>query len=669
MSALALGHPVSVLRDGVIGFVGRSPRRVPLVSTQIDVDIRSCLAVTTTTRRFRNAEEIDIEAVMTFPVGFDAVVTSLSARIDGRLLKAVAKPKEEARETYEDAMDRGKTSVLHEEVLRGLHVLSVGRLGPGKEAEIVIETVAPLSDLDGVPFLRIPTTVGQVYGTSPLMPADDLVTDPDVAHAAELTVRTDEGVPRFASGLDYADGMRIALDRAIEIVVPGMRFGTVAGRDGAGRPVRLKLHRAEGGDGALDLAVLVDRSASMNMLADEAGLTKFEAVRRGLSSAMNHLLDGDRISMWEFDDGCERIGTATGKAARDLTARLTRPGGGTELGRAITAVAASGAKDILVLTDGETFANEVSDAAKAGCRIGAVLIGEDSLDVMIGHLAAMTGGQLFYCPGADVVTPLENALGAFRKSGRGTEGSVEPGSPIRLRTEKAGVLLEAEWSDEGGKGEPDAAGRFAAALLLPLFENAARAADFAAEQGLCSHVTSLVLVDEAGETHDGLPEMRKIPLSAPRTAAVFNDPGIAYSLAPSFDAAPVRRARISSVSDRVSGLRDLSTPDFFKAGHLDRAPDRGRDPEPDWGQAANDILAGDITHVPEPIKGLIRALAAEDAVKALAAALEKPAIVVAAALVAERSRGRQAARIGRKVFWRAPGDLLAAARAACAAVA
>ena len=73
---------------------------------------------------------------MTFPVAFDAVLTKLSARVDGRELVAVAQRCDVARETYEKALDRGKLSVLHEEKMRGVHVLSVGNLGPGKDVEV-----------------------------------------------------------------------------------------------------------------------------------------------------------------------------------------------------------------------------------------------------------------------------------------------------------------------------------------------------------------------------------------------------------------------------------------------------------------------------------------------------------------------------------------------------
>ena len=65
------------------------------------------------------------------PVGFDTVVTGLSATVADRKLIAIAKTRSTARDDYEDAIDEGKMEILHEEVLKGVHTLSVAQLAPG----------------------------------------------------------------------------------------------------------------------------------------------------------------------------------------------------------------------------------------------------------------------------------------------------------------------------------------------------------------------------------------------------------------------------------------------------------------------------------------------------------------------------------------------------------
>ncbi|NBV23846.1 MAG: apolipoprotein N-acyltransferase, partial [Proteobacteria bacterium] len=77
--------------------------------------IESGFATIITSRTFCHDEKSSIEAILTFPAPFEAVLTSLKVSIDGRDLTAIAQGKVTARETYEDALDRGKTAILHEE--------------------------------------------------------------------------------------------------------------------------------------------------------------------------------------------------------------------------------------------------------------------------------------------------------------------------------------------------------------------------------------------------------------------------------------------------------------------------------------------------------------------------------------------------------------------------
>jgi len=76
------------------------------------------LAKVTTVRRFRNDEADSIEATLTLPLPVHAVLYGLEARIGDRRLTAVARATAAARHTYEDALQSGKTTVLHEECKR-----------------------------------------------------------------------------------------------------------------------------------------------------------------------------------------------------------------------------------------------------------------------------------------------------------------------------------------------------------------------------------------------------------------------------------------------------------------------------------------------------------------------------------------------------------------------
>jgi hypothetical protein len=110
---------------------------VPLVSTEFDVTIEAGLAVVVTRRVFRNEEQGSIEATLTFPVPVHATFFDLQANGDGHRIHAHARRREHARSTYEEAIDEGKLAILHEELLRGLHMVSVGHLRSAAEIEII----------------------------------------------------------------------------------------------------------------------------------------------------------------------------------------------------------------------------------------------------------------------------------------------------------------------------------------------------------------------------------------------------------------------------------------------------------------------------------------------------------------------------------------------------
>ena len=111
---------------------------------------------------------------MSLPVSIHAAFFGLIAVIDGKHYDAQAKPKQKALETYEEEIDEGKAAVLHEELLRGIHSISVGNLGVGKTVTVTVRWAELLRFHDGVGQLRIPLSVGDVYGISPLEDVDTL---------------------------------------------------------------------------------------------------------------------------------------------------------------------------------------------------------------------------------------------------------------------------------------------------------------------------------------------------------------------------------------------------------------------------------------------------------------------------------------------------------------
>lgn len=669
---------------------------IPLTATRFSVRILGTLALVTAERRFRNVEKQSIEAVMTFPVPIHAALVGLSAQIGGRRLVAQTQRKAQARERYEVAIDNGQTAVLHEEALRGIHMISVGHVPPGQTVAVQGLWVMPLATGGDGFMLSIPTTVGDIYGRSPLSDSDDLTHAP-VLHEAELEVSCDSGHAALLQGRLVAGRARVRLDAPIEILVTDAAVQPLHGVAADGRAVELTVAPAPGGEHDLDIVLLQDTSGSMEEPAsgrcNDRGrvATKHEVALHGLQQAAAQLRRTDRVDVWAFNSTARYLGSGVGPAAvgRAL-AGLEQPGSGTDLQPAIEAVLDQhGEADVLLVTDGKSHALDVHTVARQGGRFTVVLVGEDSLAANVGHLAALTGGQIFVSSGLDLPEVLQRAIASMRAP-RLRQDRVPRGLAVSTAEALAGGMrIAARWSlPRRASPVPyvevsRAVAAYAAWLALPCLEEE-DAAVLAEAEGVVCHLTAMVLMDEAGEAQEGLPAQRKVPLMTPRTAqsqrylrAVASPemPMMSVPLPPSdlgldgpqfcLRAAPTkdgvfrkdrspRKARAAAPSERAWPAA------LGRLGRLLRrqpAPNLQRlQGQVDWSRNPDALLRGAwYGNLPPDVLAALQEVAQLTEVQQLAVALGITPEIVALALLARAEAGadRGAARLARAVLGQA----------------
>jgi hypothetical protein len=658
MPAISTPATIDPLKVFVADASAERGRPIPLVSTRFDVEIDGGLATVVTKRIFRNDEAESIEATVTFPVPVHAVLFSLEARIDGRVVKARAQRRIEAREVYEDAIERGKAAVLHEEVLRGVHMLSVAHLGPGKEIEVTTAWAAALSFVGDQGQLRIPLTVGDIYGRSRLPDSDDLLIGGPVQDA-DLFVRSKNGAIAVRGASLNEGRARVPLNAPIDLLVTDATGQELRGVAADGREVILRISPHQGGDMALNVAVVVDHSGSMQEdCSGRAGsITKHQAVIAGLKSAAQGIGEEDVVDLWEFDHVLAHIGSTHDRTSRQrgskrllsLIARLTHPAGGTEIGAALSGtIAGSDADDILLITDGKSHALDVHELARKGRRITAVLVGEDSLEANVGHLAALSGGDIFVAAGDDLADSLVTAIGALRAS-FGRPGPIGA-SLDHVRVVRGNAVLEAEWRpatepvSDASRNRSVAA--MAASLALPLLDEE-RAALLAEAEELVTHLTSLMLVDEAGEVQEGIPAVRKIALPHPSAGSAGMTRRRSY-----------RASYLRTAPRNLHAPRNISY-SALSIGSVSR-PQSLRDLRIDWDMSPNELLAGDLSVLDPQQASLIEQIAAQPEVTALAKRMKiDPTVLVVALLAQSEASGNQsAARIAKSVLGVQPTDEL-----------
>jgi hypothetical protein len=234
------------------------------------------------------------------------------------------------------------------------------------------------------------------------------------------------------------------------------------------------------------------------------------------------------------------------------------------------------------------------------------------------------------------------------------------GKPVQVMTLRRGARVIATWSEQR-RGEPSEQavtaearqiGATAAMLAIPLMQES-EAKALAEAEGVVCHLTSLVLVDEAGVRHEGLPAVRKVALSAPAMARAAAMP---VAMAPRYDASSVAPSRFTG---RAGGLRR-----YLGGGTAARLS--GMVPHIDWDDDPDALCRGDLASLPQDVAAAIERAARIPAIVALAGSLGHGAVVVVIALMAKAAgaASRSAQRIARTLLAGADQSAVAAAMTA-----
>lgn len=548
---------------------------VALTGLVVDARIDGAMSEIRVAQSYRNAEKEPIEAVYTFPLPLDAVLLDIAVDIGDRRLRGTIQPLDQARDTYEDAIEGGDGAFMLEQTQPGLFTLSAGNLRPGESA-CVSFAYAILNRWSGdrLRFL-LPTTIAPRYGDWTIapqaVPHADLFSEnrfalaiavgPDLRDAAiscpshrlgkrspDMLVLADETA---AMDRDFVLEIRHAQPRPSFALLGRAPDGIVALASFQPEMPGLAPRRA------IDAVAVIDCSGSM------AGGSIAQA-RKALHTVIGGLEAGDRLGMIAF--GSTTRGLPGGRLAADrggiaaLTSfahSLEADLGGTELARALPeaiAMARGGERpaDIFLVTDGEIadWEQVVATAQASGLRVFVVGVGHAVSEAFLASLAEITGGA------CELVSPDERMaervarhferMRAPRASeivfvwpagathlAPATPRAVYAGDTIhgfaRLGATTAFGAVALEFSTEDGRrhsqrvglagpvaegegGRPSTIARLAAAARLAKLP-AREATTLALQYQLLSPHTAWMVVDarDAAGKTDGAPKLRRVP--------------------------------------------------------------------------------------------------------------------------------------------------------------
>ncbi|MDZ7753017.1 MAG: VIT and VWA domain-containing protein [Gammaproteobacteria bacterium] len=407
--------------------------RVALEGVSVEAAIRGLMAETTVTQTYRNLEAVNIEAVYTFPLPLDAVLLEMIFELDGRRLTGVVRPRGEASEQYEAAVEDGDTAALLEQAAPGLYTVNVGNLMAGERAVVRFRYAQLLRwQGDSLRFF-LPTTIAPRYGdpgAAGLMPHQVPEHALTAEHGFSLKVGID-GVLAAAAfecpshpvavadhggrrELSLAGGSAL-MDRDFVLVLRRPEAAVsqaLVARDGEGwvalasfNPVSTAPSRSP----PRGVTLVVDCSASM------AGDSIAQA-RNALREITGLLEPTDHFTLIAFGSTHRALFPGLVAAtpqnlgrARRFVDGLDADLGGTEIGPALhTAFRCEpppGLRPaVLLVTDGEVWDQDrVLELARAsGQRLFTVGVGSAVSEAFLRRLAETTGGAL------ELVSPRED---------------------------------------------------------------------------------------------------------------------------------------------------------------------------------------------------------------------------------------------------------------------
>jgi Ca-activated chloride channel family protein len=147
--------------------------KLPLISTSAEADIAGVIADVRVVQKYKNEGRKPIEAIYVFPASTRAAVYGMKMTVGERVIVAEVQEREQARESYEQALRDGRTASLLEQQRPNVFQMNVGNILPGDTIIIELSYTELLVPTDGVYEFAYPAVVGPRYSNKPAAGAAD----------------------------------------------------------------------------------------------------------------------------------------------------------------------------------------------------------------------------------------------------------------------------------------------------------------------------------------------------------------------------------------------------------------------------------------------------------------------------------------------------------------
>ncbi|KAM5191381.1 uncharacterized protein ACMZJ9_008764 [Mantella aurantiaca] len=449
--------------QGCCGLLTDNKLPIPLQGISVDVQVKGFVADVSATLKYKNKEEKAVEAVFVFPMDEDSAVYSFEATIEGKTIVADLKEKQQAQETFDEAIKQGQQAFLlqEDESSGDVFSCSVGNLPPGQEAEVTLKYVVELSvEADGAVRFVLPAVLNPRYtpkgekesvtATLPLVPISEI----PYSLSLEAQFQSAYGINKIESTCDitpiqYTNDdqteAKVVLaenhkfDRDVEILVyynevnkPSVSLESGLPDAGEGSfmsyPIAMlnfypsfPVGQAQSKCG--EFIFVVDRSGSMElpMNSEPDSPIRIQSAKETLVLLLKSLPLGCYFNIYSFGSTFESVfmesmeyTQETLQAAVDKVNQMSADLGGTEILEPLlkiykTAGRSQHPRQVFILTDGEVGNTlQVIATVKQNSRNHRCFtfgIGEGASTALIKGVARAAGGNYDFITGNDRLQP------------------------------------------------------------------------------------------------------------------------------------------------------------------------------------------------------------------------------------------------------------------------
>ncbi|GAA6005506.1 VIT and vWA domain-containing protein [Rhodotorula paludigena] len=177
---------------GLIHYVDGQPATVPLMRVAAKATIVDLSARVQVTQEYRNDSSETLDCSYQFPVpACGAVCAFAMLKADGSRIRGVVQEKEEARATYDEAVEQGRLASLMEQDSPDTFTCKVGNIMPRETVIVELTYVTELTEGETSDSYRfhVPSHVGCRYGDPPSSaPAGVAASDQGAAFSVDVSI-------------------------------------------------------------------------------------------------------------------------------------------------------------------------------------------------------------------------------------------------------------------------------------------------------------------------------------------------------------------------------------------------------------------------------------------------------------------------------------------------